>query len=170
MRRPLAVCLVVGLLAGAGFAQSPPSLSVQVSNGSVRLRITGEVGSTCTIQWVSSLNATNNWQLLTNLAPLASSPFLVVDTSAFSARRFYRAFAQRGVIGLVWISPGTFVMGSPTSEAERYSDETQHTVTLTQGFYMGQHAVTQGEYLALMGSNPSYFTTLDYNGNPITRT
>jgi formylglycine-generating enzyme required for sulfatase activity len=68
---------------------------------------------------------------------------------------------------LIWIPPGTFVMGSPTSEAERGSDETQHTVTLTQGFYMGKYAVTQGEHLALMGSNPSYFTTEDYYGNGI---
>ena len=59
---------------------------------------------------------------------------------------------------MVWIPPGTFVMGSPASEALRGSDETQHTVTLTKGFYMGKYAVTQGEYLALMGSNPSYFT------------
>ncbi|MEI7938574.1 MAG: SUMF1/EgtB/PvdO family nonheme iron enzyme [Verrucomicrobiota bacterium] len=68
---------------------------------------------------------------------------------------------------MVWIPPGWFVMGSPTGETQRYSDETQHTVTLTKGFYMGKYAVTQGEYLALMGSNPSYFTTIDYNGNPI---
>jgi formylglycine-generating enzyme required for sulfatase activity len=66
---------------------------------------------------------------------------------------------------MAWIPCGTFVMGSPTSEAERWSDETQHTVTLTQGFYMGKYAVTQGEYLALMGSNPS--STYDYNGNAI---
>jgi formylglycine-generating enzyme required for sulfatase activity/N-acetylneuraminic acid mutarotase len=71
------------------------------------------------------------------------------------------------VTNMVWIPCGTFVMGSPTSEAERGSDETQHTVTLTKGFYMGKYAVTQGEYLALMGSNPSYFTTEDDNGNPI---
>jgi formylglycine-generating enzyme required for sulfatase activity len=68
---------------------------------------------------------------------------------------------------MAWIPPGTFVMGSPTSEAERFADETQHTVTLTKGFYMGKYAVTQGEYLALMGNNPSYFTTRDYNGNLI---
>ncbi|MCX6925046.1 MAG: SUMF1/EgtB/PvdO family nonheme iron enzyme, partial [Verrucomicrobia bacterium] len=68
---------------------------------------------------------------------------------------------------MVWIPPGTFTMGSPTSEALRNTDETQHTVTLTKGFYMGKYAVTQGEYLALMGKNPSYFTTRDWNGNPI---
>ena len=68
---------------------------------------------------------------------------------------------------MAWIPCGTFVMGSPTSEAERNSDETQHTVTLTQGFYMGKYVVTQAEYLAVMGNNPSYFTTQDGNGNPI---
>ena len=69
--------------------------------------------------------------------------------------------------GMVWIPPGTFVMGSPASEAERDSDEVQHTVTLTKGFYMGKYAVTQGQYLAVVGNNPSYFQTEDYNGNPI---
>ncbi|MGO8928623.1 MAG: SUMF1/EgtB/PvdO family nonheme iron enzyme [Limisphaerales bacterium] len=68
---------------------------------------------------------------------------------------------------LVWIPPGTFVMGSPTSELLRGPDETQHIVTLTKGFYMGKYAVTQGEYLALMGSNPSLFITNDWFGNPI---
>ncbi|MGO9202448.1 MAG: formylglycine-generating enzyme family protein, partial [Limisphaerales bacterium] len=68
---------------------------------------------------------------------------------------------------MAWIPCGTFVMGSPASEAERNSDETQHTVTLSQGFYMGKYLVTQAEYLAVMGNNPSYFTTEDANGNPI---
>ena len=63
--------------------------------------------------------------------------------------------------GMVWIPPGTFVMGSPASEAERNSDEVQHTVTLTYGFYMGKYAVTQGQYLAVVGNNPSYFRTED---------
>jgi len=68
---------------------------------------------------------------------------------------------------MVWIPPGTFVMGSPTSEAERGSDETQHTVTLTQGFYTGEYLVRQADYLAVLGNNPSWFTTEDENGNPI---
>jgi formylglycine-generating enzyme required for sulfatase activity len=155
MKIQFAVCLGVGLLAWAGYAQSPPSLSVQMSGGSVRLSIMGDIGSVCTIQWSTNLYGTGNWQFLTNLISLSSSPYLVADTNAVIALRFYRAFAQPS---MVWIPPGTFVMGSPTNEAERYSDETQHTVTLTKGFYMGKYAVTQGEYLALMGSNPSYFT------------
>ncbi len=56
------------------------------------------------------------------------------------------------------IAAGTFQMGSPTSEPNRRSwDETQHTVTLTQGYYMQITEVTQGQWQAVMGSNPSFF-------------
>jgi formylglycine-generating enzyme required for sulfatase activity len=48
-------------------------------------------------------------------------------------------------------------MGSPPNETNRYLDEVRHTVTLTQGFWMSGHEVTQGEYQTVMGSNPSLF-------------
>jgi formylglycine-generating enzyme required for sulfatase activity len=48
-------------------------------------------------------------------------------------------------------------MGSPASEALRLSDETQHIVTISRGFWMGKYLVTQADYLAVVGSNPSYF-------------
>ena len=57
-----------------------------------------------------------------------------------------------------WIPPGTFTMGSPSSEPSRSDDETQHSVTLTKGYWLMEHEVTQGEWQAVMGSNPSYFT------------
>ena len=41
-------------------------------------------------------------------------------------------------------------MGSPEGEEGRYDDETQHRVTLTQGFWMGETEVTQGQWKALM--------------------
>ena len=53
-----------------------------------------------------------------------------------------------------WIPAGTFMMGSPTTEPGRDNDETQHKVTLTKGFWMMEHEVTQGEWQAVMGSNP----------------
>lgn len=59
----------------------------------------------------------------------------------------------------VWISSGTFMMGSPTTESDSQSDETQHQVTLTRGYYMQTTEVTQGQYEAVMGANPSYFDT-----------
>jgi len=58
--------------------------------------------------------------------------------------------------GFVLIPGGTFTMGSPSSEPDRRDDETPHQVTV-YSFYMGQYAVTQGEYEAVMGTNPSHF-------------
>jgi len=59
------------------------------------------------------------------------------------------------------IKAGSFTMGSPASEVDRYDDETQHTVKLTYNFLMGKYEVTQGEYEALMGTNPSGFSGCD---------
>ncbi len=56
-----------------------------------------------------------------------------------------------------WVPPGTFLMGSPASELQREDDETQHRVTLTKGFYLGTHQVTQAQWWAVMGNNPSEF-------------
>jgi formylglycine-generating enzyme required for sulfatase activity len=58
---------------------------------------------------------------------------------------------------LAWIPPGSFLMGSPASEAERSADEAQHRVTLTKGFFMGVYPVTQAQWRAVMGDNPSRF-------------
>lgn len=57
----------------------------------------------------------------------------------------------------VWIPPGTFIMGSPEAEEGRKVDEIQHRVTLSKGFYMGVYTVTQEEWQAVMGNNPSKF-------------
>jgi formylglycine-generating enzyme required for sulfatase activity len=46
---------------------------------------------------------------------------------------------------LVWIPPGTFTMGSPSNEKVHRSDEIQHTVTLTRGFFMSKYLVTQAD-------------------------
>src|SRR5215831_18164033 len=97
------------------------------------------------------------------LSPLA---VLVCGGLAFSA------FAPNGigpaaqsptnvtpVLGMVWIQPGTFILGAPESDPASSTDERPQTVvTLTKGFWMGVHEVTQAEYLAVTGSNPSFFT------------
>ena len=49
---------------------------------------------------------------------------------------------------------GTFTMGSPAGEAGRSSDETQHEVTLTQGFWMLETEVTQALWESVTGENP----------------
>jgi formylglycine-generating enzyme required for sulfatase activity len=67
------------------------------------------------------------------------------------------ASTPAGLSGFVWISPGTFVMGSPFGEPGRGQDENLHSVILTRGFWISDHEVTQGEYEVLMGNNPSNF-------------
>jgi formylglycine-generating enzyme required for sulfatase activity len=70
---------------------------------------------------------------------------------------FWAVQAQQQVpIGMVKIPGGTFTMGSPASEADREDDEVQHTVRVA-GFFLGKYEVTQKEYRALMGTNPSVF-------------
>lgn len=54
----------------------------------------------------------------------------------------------------VLISGGTFQMGSPASEPERSSDEVQHSVTVSS-FYMAKTEVSQRDYQAVMGNDPS---------------
>ncbi len=63
----------------------------------------------------------------------------------------------------VTIPAGDFQMGSPESEAGRYEYEVQHPVTLNKGFVMQSTEVTQGQFEALMGYNPSENTTCGVN-------
>jgi formylglycine-generating enzyme required for sulfatase activity len=59
---------------------------------------------------------------------------------------------------LVLIRAGKFVMGSPGSEEGRKADEgPQHEVSISKPFYMGLTEVTQAQYEAVMGTNPSEF-------------
>ena len=67
-------------------------------------------------------------------------------------------FASPTLGTMKWIPAGTFLMGSPTTQADRDDDEAQHQVTLTKGYWMMEHEVTQGEWKAVMGSNPSFFS------------
>jgi formylglycine-generating enzyme required for sulfatase activity len=60
-------------------------------------------------------------------------------------------------MAFVPLEPGSFEMGSPADEPGRLSDETLHSVTLTHGFWMQSTPVTQAQWQALMGNNPSWF-------------
>lgn len=56
------------------------------------------------------------------------------------------------------IPAGSFLMGSPDSEPGRYPDEgPTHVVKLTQPYYLGVCAVTQGEFQRVMGRNPAEY-------------
>ena len=57
-----------------------------------------------------------------------------------------------------WIEPGTFWMGSPEDEPERFKNEgPRHEVTINQGFWLADSACTQALWQAVMDNNPSSF-------------
>jgi len=69
--------------------------------------------------------------------------------------------ATQTVSGMVAIPAGTFLMGSNAPGGAPYfgqpDQQPVHQVTISSPFWMGQHEVTQSEYQALMGANPSYY-------------
>jgi len=95
----------------------------------------------------------------------AVSPYTMEMTGA---KKFFRSRGETSKdftiplsetvnLDMIWVESGTFLMGSPEGELGRRENETSHEVTLTQGFWMGKYEITQAQYVAVMGKNPSYF-------------
>jgi formylglycine-generating enzyme required for sulfatase activity len=65
---------------------------------------------------------------------------------------------------MLLVPGGTFVMGCTASNQYACSsvENPTHSVTLTQAFYLGRYEVTQGQWVARMGSNPSSFQGASY--------
>ena len=102
--------------------------------------------------------------------PLASgNPPAWADEWGQDRRGVFVAFTVENVTQrLRWIPPGRFVMGSPEEETrglakESYEQEwferehPQHTVYITQGFWLADTPCTQALWEAVMGNNPSRF-------------
>jgi formylglycine-generating enzyme required for sulfatase activity len=142
------------------------TLGIRSFNGNGELVATNlHPGTTAAVEWAPTANGpwSDSWDGLETLTVETNGTIQV------NVPMFYRV---RGIPSnpnparLVWIPPGTFTMGSPVTEPERellvpltgLGDETQHEVTISQGFWMGKYEVTQAEYLAITGSNPSFFS------------
>ncbi len=64
-----------------------------------------------------------------------------------------------------YVPPGSFIMGSPNSDPEAFPDEKpQHKVTLTKAIAVARTPVTNEQWFAVMGNNPSKFKGLQ---NPV---
>jgi formylglycine-generating enzyme required for sulfatase activity len=88
---------------------------------------------------------------------VAAFAALVSDDTQAQPKDPPKEFTNSIGMKFAWIPAGTFTMGSPKEEKERDANETQHKVTLTRGFYMGVHLVTQEQWQEVMGTNPSFF-------------
>ncbi len=131
------------------------------------IRVTGEVGGTYVIESKPDVEGdfwlTRGWVELSTPTAVWTDP---VPTD--SPRQVYRAVkvtkpVVETIPNMVWLPPGRFTMGSPETERGRDENEGPQTrVTLTKGFWLGKYEVTQREYLAVMGNNPSYLQPPDY--------
>ncbi len=96
----------------------------------------------------------------TALVPVPAPPLTAAQQAVLQGKfaAFVAQFAAGTGIKLVPIPAGTFLMGSPDDEADRNLVEGPQTkVTLTKDFFLGATDVTQGQYEAVMGQNPSGF-------------
>jgi formylglycine-generating enzyme required for sulfatase activity len=105
--------------------------------------------------------------LLDSTSPAGVSAAQVRRTQEAWARRLSRTVVETVEIAggvkmtFVLVPPGKFRMGSPPDEEDRFPDERLHEVTLTEPFYLGRTEVTQAQYEALTGMNPSKFKGAD---------
>jgi formylglycine-generating enzyme required for sulfatase activity/tRNA A-37 threonylcarbamoyl transferase component Bud32 len=81
----------------------------------------------------------------------------IINRRNASAKYFTEDLGNGVLLEMVEIPGGTFIMGSPASEAGRHSSESpQHQVTVSS-FYMGKYELTQAQYQAIIGTDPSNF-------------
>lgn len=78
--------------------------------------------------------------------------------SAVSAGKAFSADCGNGVkLELLPVPAGAFTMGSPSDEEGRFGNEAQAYVNITKPFWLGKTEITQAQWQAVMGNNPSFF-------------
>jgi formylglycine-generating enzyme required for sulfatase activity len=84
---------------------------------------------------------------------------LLMTSSASGADKMAETKHIKNSLGMmfIWIPPGDFMMGATKEEMGRRTDEPQHRVAITRAFYLQSTEVTQGQWRAVMGRNPSFF-------------
>jgi formylglycine-generating enzyme required for sulfatase activity len=111
----------------------------------------GQWNGTCT---------TLDWATVLEFAP---DPAVVTDANLRNAiiatGLAWRVRDNASQIEMLLVPPGTFNMGCSPSDQWGcdFNESPVHTVTLTCPFYIGRYEVTQAQWQAKMGSNPSFF-------------
>mgnify|MGYP003336858737 FL=1 len=92
-----------------------------------------------------------------------TAPPPIIQTPALS--HFTEQLPRGLQLQMVKLPKGEFMMGSPESDPDAsYSEKPQHLVKVNS-FAIGKYPVTQAQYQAVMGTNPSYFKNKLFNKN-----
>lgn len=107
------------------------------------VHVSGDVGKN-----VSAGNRSIRWQVLEEQSQLVGSNILFKVTANSN-----KSFEPE----MVFVKGGTFQMGSNSGDSD---EAPAHSVTLSD-YYLGKYEVTQAQWRAVMGSNPSYFKSCE---------
>ncbi|MBO4715474.1 MAG: formylglycine-generating enzyme family protein [Verrucomicrobia bacterium] len=153
-----ASCLITGLLfASFEIYAVIPSLSYEVNGNDLTITYTGTLyQSSDAVNWTEVKSGSSPYK-----TKITNKKLFFCAKGESDSRNFTIPLADGVGLDMVWIEPGTFTMGSPSDELSRSDGEVQHEVTLTQGYWLGQYEVTQAQYEAVMGDNPSWFNGAD---------
>ncbi|MBO6004331.1 MAG: formylglycine-generating enzyme family protein, partial [Verrucomicrobia bacterium] len=139
-------------LAGMTVHAAAPSLSYEVSGNDLIITYTGTLlRSSDAVNWTEVASASSPYKVA------LSDKKLFFCTKGATSKDITIPLSDMVDLDLIWIEPGTFLMGSPEDELGRLNIETQHKVTLTQGYWLGKYEITQAQYEAVTGTNPSSF-------------
>jgi formylglycine-generating enzyme required for sulfatase activity len=79
-------------------------------------------------------------------------------TGAVKMPLYSQTFTVNGVsFDMMRVEADSFTMGATPEQGNAGGAVTDHQVTLTKNYYLGKTEVTQALWVAVMGSNPSYF-------------
>ncbi|MBO7391712.1 MAG: formylglycine-generating enzyme family protein, partial [Verrucomicrobia bacterium] len=161
-----ATCWVAGaLLTSLNIQAMVPSLSYEINGSELVISYTGTLlQSSDAVNWTEVQSASSPYQVKIGSQKLFFCaqgdqgepvvPFTLGDNITILLSDV--ASGDDNVsLDMIWIDPATFTMSSPEGELGRGGDEIQHQVTLSSGYWMGKYEVTQAQYEAVMGENPS---------------
>ena len=136
------------------------------SVGSTSVEVTGPKGTATAANAFTYVSVTvPSWATLIEAMP---DPAVVTDAALRNAiiatGSAWRVRDNGTQIEMVLVPGGTFTMGCTASNAYacQADENPTHSVTLTNAFYIGRYEVTQAQWQAKMGLNPSYFQGASY--------
>ncbi len=145
----------------------------------IKVNASGAFTATCPESWVTIASDTDicTITVAANSATTERTATVTItcgdSTKTFTVTQSGKSASECAAeqMETVLVKAGTFMMGSPTTETDRGSDETQHQVTLTQDFYMGKYQVTNAQFCVFLnekaiGSDGTYATS-DYGTQTI---
>ena len=114
----------------------------------------GNLTSSINITGVVDVNTTGVYTLTYSVSDVANNEANITRSVHVMPSTHNADLNSSIQLQMLWVEPGTFTMGSPTTEANRQSDrENQHNVKISKGFYLGQYEITQAQYEAVMTGN-----------------